>query len=76
MILFQVYYSEEVQELTVEAIRGKCEVRKKSDVPTSDSPALFQHIFYCERLYDPIKGSLKQVNVSLCLLAFFLRIFR
>ncbi|PKI39705.1 hypothetical protein CRG98_039875, partial [Punica granatum] len=56
----EVYYSEEIQMLTVDTLEGKCEVRKKNDIPPSDSPAIF-HIFYCERLYDPTKGSLKQL---------------
>lgn len=67
MIPFQVYYSEEIQKLTADTIKGKCEVRKKNDIPPSDSPVMFQHIFYCERLYDPIKGSLKQVHLCLLL---------
>ncbi|KAK4740996.1 hypothetical protein SAY87_024584 [Trapa incisa] len=57
----EVYYSEDIQKLAVNTIKGKCEVRKKSDIPLSDTPTMFQHIFFCERLYDPIKGSLKQL---------------
>ncbi|GAV80752.1 DNA_methylase domain-containing protein/BAH domain-containing protein/DNMT1-RFD domain-containing protein [Cephalotus follicularis] len=57
----EVYYSEETLLLSVEAIEGKCEVRKKNDVPPCNSPATFQHIFFCEHLYDPSKGSLKQL---------------
>jgi DNA (cytosine-5)-methyltransferase 1 len=47
--------------LSVENIEGKCEVRKKNDIPACDAPAIFQQVFFCERLYDPSKGSLKQV---------------
>ena len=57
----QVYHSEETHTLLVEAIEGRCEVRKKSDLPTCDAPTIYEHVFYCEYLYDPHKGSLKQV---------------
>lgn len=48
--------------LPAEAIEGKCEVRKKSDIPTCSAAATFDHIFFCEHLYDPSRGSLKQVT--------------
>lgn len=57
----EVYYSEEMQILNIESIEGKCEVKKRSDIPSCDSPMMFQHVFYCEHLYDPSKGSLKQL---------------
>lgn len=59
---FQLYYSEETEVLVVNTLAGKCEVRKKSDVlPVCNAPSVFEHIFFCEHLYDPHKGSLKQV---------------
>nr|AAC39356.1 Met2-type cytosine DNA-methyltransferase [Daucus carota] len=63
----EVYYSEETHTLLVEAIEGRCEVRKKSDLPTCDAPTIYEHVFYCEYLYDPHKGSLKQLpsNIKL-----------
>ncbi len=39
--------------MPVIAIQGKCEVRKKKDLPALDSPAMFEH------LYDPDKHSYK-----------------
>lgn len=57
----QVYYSEETHTLLVEAIEGRCEVRKRSDLPSCDAPTIYDHVFFCEYLYDPHKGSLKQV---------------
>lgn len=57
----QVYYSEETRTLLVEAIEGRCEVRKRSDLPSCDAPTIYDHVFFCEYLYDPHKGSLKQV---------------
>ncbi|KAE8663739.1 DNA (cytosine-5)-methyltransferase 1 [Hibiscus syriacus] len=56
----KVYCSEETHVLFVEAIEGKCEVRKKNDLPACNAPAIFHHIFFCDRIYDPSKGSLKQ----------------
>lgn len=57
----QIYYSEEMHVVSVETIEGRCEVRKKHDLPSCDAPALFEHMFFCEYFYDPAKGSLKQV---------------
>ncbi|KAK1393137.1 DNA (cytosine-5)-methyltransferase [Heracleum sosnowskyi] len=63
----EVYYSEETHTLLVEAIEGRCEVRKKSDLPSCDAPTIYEHMFFCECLYDPHKGSLKQLppNIKL-----------
>ncbi|XP_059647244.1 DNA (cytosine-5)-methyltransferase 1 [Cornus florida] len=57
----EVYYSEETHDVSVETIEGRCEVRKKHDLPSYDVSAIFEHIFFCEYLYDPSKGSLKQM---------------
>ncbi|KAJ4837570.1 hypothetical protein Tsubulata_038149 [Turnera subulata] len=56
----ELYYSEETHVLSIETIEGKCEVRKKNDMPTCTA-AVFDHIFFCEHLYDPSNGSLKQL---------------
>ncbi|KAJ4715071.1 DNA (cytosine-5)-methyltransferase [Melia azedarach] len=56
----EVYYSEETHILSVETIEGKCEVRKKNDIPAY-GPSIFQHIFFCEHMYDPSNGSLKKL---------------
>ncbi|XP_028756497.1 DNA (cytosine-5)-methyltransferase 1-like [Neltuma alba] len=57
----EVYYSEETQIISVESIEGKCQVRKKNDIPSCSSPGIFQHMFFCEHLYDPATGSLKKL---------------
>ncbi|XP_004287724.1 PREDICTED: DNA (cytosine-5)-methyltransferase 1-like [Fragaria vesca subsp. vesca] len=61
----EVYYSEELHILPVDSIEGKCEVRRRSDLPECNAPALFQHIFFCEHLYDPSNGSLKQLPANI-----------
>ncbi|GMI86703.1 METHYLTRANSFERASE 2, methyltransferase 1, DECREASED DNA METHYLATION 2, METHYLTRANSFERASE I [Hibiscus trionum] len=61
----EVYYSEETHVLFVEAIEGKCEVRKKNDLPACNAPAIFHHIFFCDRIYDTSKGSLKQLPAQI-----------
>ncbi|XP_050379658.1 DNA (cytosine-5)-methyltransferase 1-like [Argentina anserina] len=61
----EVYYSEELHILPVDSIEGKCEVRKKSDLSECNAPALFQHIFFCEHLYEPSKGSVKQLPANI-----------
>ncbi|XP_054785448.1 DNA (cytosine-5)-methyltransferase 1-like [Prosopis cineraria] len=57
----EVYYSEETHIISVESIEGKCQVRKKNDIPACRSPGIFQHMFFCENLYDPATGSLKKL---------------
>lgn len=59
-----MYYSEETHTIPVETIEGRCAVIKKNDLPSCDAPAIFDHVFFCEYLYDPAKGSLKQVFPS------------
>ncbi|KAL6647284.1 hypothetical protein ACP70R_014721 [Stipagrostis hirtigluma subsp. patula] len=57
----EVYYSEDVIDVPVDMIEGKCEVRKKIDLPNSDVPVMVEHVFFCEHLYDPATGALKQL---------------
>ncbi|CAK9149524.1 unnamed protein product [Ilex paraguariensis] len=57
----EIYYSEEIHILSVETLEGRCEVRKKHELPSHDVPALYEHIFFCEHLYEPSKGSVKQL---------------
>ncbi|KAK1367204.1 DNA (cytosine-5)-methyltransferase [Heracleum sosnowskyi] len=61
----EVYYSEETHTIPVETIKGRCEVRKKNDLPPCNTPTIFDHVFFCEYLYDPAKGSLKQLPTSI-----------
>lgn len=61
--LIQVYYSEELVTVPVAMIEGKCEVRLKDDVSNSDLPVVVEHVFYCEHLFDPVTGALKQVRL-------------
>ncbi|KAJ1383812.1 S-adenosyl-L-methionine-dependent methyltransferase [Sesbania bispinosa] len=57
----EVYYSDETHTISVQSIEGKCEVRKKNDIPECSAPGIFQNVFFCEHLYDPATGSLKQL---------------
>ncbi|CAJ1952413.1 unnamed protein product [Sphenostylis stenocarpa] len=57
----EVYYSDETHIISVDSIEGKCEVRKKSDIPDCSTPGMFQNVFFCELLYDPATGSLKKL---------------
>lgn len=63
---FQLYYSDEISMKPVSAIEGKCEVRKKQDIPMSNCPVIFDHIFFCEHLYYPEKGAIKKVTIFWC----------
>ncbi|KAL9229339.1 hypothetical protein vseg_004816 [Gypsophila vaccaria] len=60
----EVYYSEEIQVLAVAAIQGKCEVRRKHDLPAINYPAVFEHVFFCEHLYDCDSGAIKQLPIG------------
>ncbi|XP_073138659.1 DNA (cytosine-5)-methyltransferase 1B-like isoform X4 [Henckelia pumila] len=57
----ELYYSEEMHTVPVDAIEGKCEIRKKKDLQPQDVSCTFDHAFFCEYLYDPTKGSIKQL---------------
>ncbi|CAM8988592.1 unnamed protein product [Rhodiola kirilowii] len=63
----EVFYSEEKLSVSVNDIEGRCEVRKKTDLPSLSVPAVFEHVFFCELLYDPSNGSLKKLPSSISL---------
>ena len=60
-----MYYSEDIVSVPVGMIEGKCEVTAKDDLPNSNLPVVVEHAFYCEHLYDPGTGALKQVRMIL-----------
>jgi DNA (cytosine-5)-methyltransferase 1 len=60
--LIQVYYSEDIISVPAVMIEGKCEVTTKDNIPNSNLPVVVEHTFYCEHLYDPDTGALKQVS--------------
>ncbi|KAI9176679.1 hypothetical protein LWI28_005909 [Acer negundo] len=57
----EVYYGEQVLTVPIIGIEGKCDIRKKHDLPSMESRVTFEHIFFCEHLYGPDKGAVKQV---------------
>ncbi|KAK7268999.1 hypothetical protein RIF29_21713 [Crotalaria pallida] len=61
----EVYYSEETHTISVESIEGKCEVRRRFDIPSCSAMGIYQHTFFCERLYDPATGSLMQMPANI-----------
>lgn len=61
-MIVQVYYSENMHTIPLDVIEGKCEIRKKKDLGPQDVPYTPDHIFFCEHLYDPSRGSIKQVS--------------
>lgn len=64
----EVFYSNQTFVVSIDSIEGKCEVRKKQSLPSSDGHAILEHLFFCEHLYDPNKGNIKQLpaHVKLC----------
>ncbi|KAF2532550.1 hypothetical protein F2Q70_00032200 [Brassica cretica] len=61
----EVYYSEDVYILPPGAIEGKCEVRKKHDMPLSNDYLTLDNIFFCELFYDSSRDSLYQMPVHI-----------
>ncbi|XP_073311482.1 DNA (cytosine-5)-methyltransferase 1B-like [Primulina huaijiensis] len=57
----ELFYSEEMLTVPVDMIEGKCEIRKRKDIQLQDVPCTFDHAFFCEYLYDPSNGSIKQL---------------
>ncbi|KAL8129196.1 hypothetical protein V2J09_018351 [Rumex salicifolius] len=66
----EVYYSEQVLTVTLASIEGKCEVRKKHYIQSLKSPGIFEHIFFCEHVYDPKSGAIKQLPSNIKLSCF------
>ncbi|XP_010274981.1 PREDICTED: DNA (cytosine-5)-methyltransferase 1A-like isoform X2 [Nelumbo nucifera] len=60
----EIFYSEQILSVPVDTIQGKCEVRRKFDVPPMSGHAIFEHIFFCEHLYDTAKGTIKQLPAN------------
>lgn len=58
-----MYYSEDVDILPLGAFEGKCEVRKKHDMPLSNDYLTLDNIFFCELFYDSSRDSLYQVYI-------------
>ena len=56
-----MYYSEDTLNVPMEILEGKCEVRKKIELPDLELPVVVDHIFFCEYSYDAVKGAVKQV---------------
>lgn len=65
----EVYYSDQLVMVPIAAIEGKCEVRRRQDFSFLDSTYTFEHIFFCERIYDPQSGALMQLPVHMKLIS-------
>ncbi|KAG7537210.1 C-5 cytosine methyltransferase [Arabidopsis suecica] len=61
----ELYYSQDTDVLPPGALEGKCEVRKKSDMPLCREYPISDHIFFCDLFFDSSKGSLKQLPANM-----------
>ncbi|KFK37543.1 dna methyltransferase 2 [Arabis alpina] len=61
----ELYFSQDTYVLPPGALKGKCEVRKKMDMPLSREYPISDNIFFCEHFYDSSNGSLKQVPANI-----------
>ncbi|KAG7612367.1 Bromo adjacent homology (BAH) domain [Arabidopsis suecica] len=61
----ELYFSQDTVVLPPGALEGKCEVRKKSDMPLSREYPISDHIFFCDLFFDTSKGSLKQLPANM-----------
>ncbi|CAD5327804.1 unnamed protein product [Arabidopsis thaliana] len=63
----EVYYSEDTYILPPEAIKGKCEVMKKTDMPLCREYPILDHVYFCDRFYDSSNGDLKKLPYNMML---------
>lgn len=47
--------------MPVEALQGKCNVRKNNDLQSSNVPVIVDNVFLCNYSYNPNTGAIKQV---------------
>ncbi|CAE6198521.1 unnamed protein product [Arabidopsis arenosa] len=66
--IHEVYYSQDTYILPPKAIKGKCEVMKKDDMPLHREYPLLNHIFFCELFYDSSNGHLNKLPSSIKLM--------
>ncbi|KAG7543101.1 C-5 cytosine methyltransferase [Arabidopsis thaliana x Arabidopsis arenosa] len=66
--IHEVYYSQDTYILPPKAIKGKCEVMKKDDMPLHREYPLLDHIFFCELFYDSSNGHLNKLPSSIKLM--------
>lgn len=57
----EVYYSEDIITVPLTQIEGKCQVHKKQEFLSMDTPGMFKHVFFCESSYDHVSGAIKQL---------------
>ncbi|CAA6657370.1 unnamed protein product [Spirodela intermedia] len=60
----EVYYSEESTSVPVEALQGKCIIRKNNDLQSSNVPVIVDNIFICNYSYNPKTGAIKQLPAT------------
>ncbi|KAJ0233375.1 DNA (cytosine-5)-methyltransferase 1 [Hirschfeldia incana] len=61
----ELYYSVDTEVLHPEVLEGKCEVREKIDMPSRREYPISENIFFCEQIYDPSIGSVKQLPATI-----------
>lgn len=61
----EVYYSEEMAEVRLDAVVGKCEVQKQSYMQDISVHEPFNNVFFCTCIYDPKKGTIKQLPANI-----------
>lgn len=63
----EVYYSEVTAVVALDAVSGKCEVQSQSFIQDVSLQEPFNHVFFCTCIFDPKKGTIKQLpaNVKL-----------
>ena len=60
-------YSELIAEVILDAVCSKCEVLSETSIQDSSEHEPFNHVFFCSCIFDPKKGTIKQVSsVFIC----------
>ncbi|KAJ7541010.1 hypothetical protein O6H91_10G041100 [Diphasiastrum complanatum] len=65
--IHEIYYSEDTATVQLNVVRGKCDVRRYQEVIDSSGICTVKNTFFCSCIYDPQKGTIKQLpaNVKL-----------
>eukprot|EP01018_Ginkgo_biloba_P018917 Gb_24436 [translate_table: standard] len=61
----ELYYSDETATVGVGTIQGKCEVRRQHHFSAVSGNAILDHIFWCSCIFDPSKGTVKQLPANI-----------
>ncbi|KAJ7517728.1 hypothetical protein O6H91_21G038100 [Diphasiastrum complanatum] len=65
--IHEIYYSKDIATVQLNVVRGTCDVRRYHEVLGASGICMMKHTFFCSCIYDPKRGTIKQLpaNVKL-----------